>query len=305
MTVLEQPSPEAVDRLAHKTFTQLLAQRAAGKLLLDYEANEDFSLGMPISYTEFLANTYTTPSYRVEALWPTGGTALLAAYRKVGKSTMVQNIIYSLASGKPFIGCAVTPLEPDESIVHLNLEVSERTQQHYAHYFGAWDNVFLYNLRGQARKFNILSDAIRSRIAERLADYNTTVLVVDPLGPLLRAFGLDENKNSADGGGAIVEALNELAAEAGISETLLVHHTGHGSQWRARGSSVFGDAPDVLWNYRLGRHKMEEADDDDKEKIDPNGRYFSATGRLDKDWEERRLFFDGRTHRLGLTPSIL
>jgi RecA-family ATPase len=299
------PSAETVNQIAFKAFAQMLGQRQANKLLLDYEADAEFNLGMPISYTDFLATNYTTPSYRVAELWPTGGTALLAAYRKVGKSSLVQNLIYSLASGSPFLNSTVTPLEPDEAIVHLNLEVSERTQQHYMHYFGAWDNVYLYNLRGQAGKFNILSDAIRSRIAGRLADYHTTVLVIDPLGPLLRAFGLDENKNSADGGGAIVEALNELGVEAGISETLLVHHTGHGSQWRARGSSVFGDAPDVLWNYRLGRHKMEEADDDEREKIDPNARYFSATGRLDKDWEERRVFFDDRSHKLSLTPTIL
>jgi RecA-family ATPase len=303
------PAPSALAKRiaeqASRQFEHMLANREATTLFREHEALEDFTLGNPICYADFLAVKYDTPAYRVQALWPAGGTALLAAYRKTGKSTMVSNIIYSLATGSPFLGCQVTPVEPDETIIHLNLEVAERTQQHYAHYFGSLDNVYIYNLRGRAHQFNILTDGIRARIADRLSAYNATVLVVDPLGPLLRAFGLDENKNSNDGGGAIVEALNQLAEEAGIQETLLVHHTGHGSQWRARGSSVFGDAPDVLWNYRLGRHKLEEADDDEREKIDPNARYFSATGRLDQDFEERRTYFDERTHRLSLTPRIL
>jgi RecA-family ATPase len=296
---------QRVQEIARDRLEHLLASREAEKQLVELTALEDFNLGNPVCYTDFLTTEYETPAYRVQDLWPANGTVMWSAYRKTGKSTGVQNIIYSLSTGAPFLSCPVVPILPDETIIHINLEVSERTQQHYASYFGALDNVYLYNLRGQARKFNILSDGVRDKIAGRLSDYNAAVLIVDPLGPLLRAFGLDENKNSADGGGAIVEALNNLAEEAGIQETLLVHHTGHGSQWRARGSSVFGDAPDVLWNYRLGRHKLEEADGEEAESIDPNARYFSATGRLDKDWEEKRVFFDERTHRLSLAPAIV
>jgi RecA-family ATPase len=281
-----------------------LGVRKGQERLIELTADEEFCLQLPMRYSDFLKIEYKTPQYRIQNLWPTGGTALLAAYRKTGKSTLVQNVIRSLATGEPFLRLHVIPIAKDQSIVHANLEVDERTQQYYARPFGGFENAYLFNLRGRARQFNILSDGVRSRIATMLSDYGCTILIIDPLGPLLRVFGLDENKNSNDGGGALVEAFNALAEEARIEETLLVHHTGHGSQWRARGSSVFGDAPDVLWNYRLGRHKIEEATDEDAASIDPDARYFSATGRLESDFLERRVYFDQRTHRLSLTPTI-
>jgi RecA-family ATPase len=290
---------------AHQALERALGDRIAQVELLNLIAQEDYCLPQPITMTDFLAVEYDTPQYRIDDLWPTGGTVLLAAYRKTGKSTMVENITYSLRTGKQFLSRGVAPIQDYQTIVRLNLEVDERMQQRYSRPFGAAHNVYIHNLRGRARQFNLLNDGIRSRIADQLTDLNTTILIVDPLGPLLRTFGLDENKNSADGGGALVEAFNALADEAHISETLLVHHTGHGPQWRARGSSVFGDAPDVLWNYRLGRHKMEDPDTDGSDSIDPNARYFSATGRLEKDFPEQRVYYNEQTHQLALRPFIL
>jgi RecA-family ATPase len=290
---------------AQRYLESQLGRRQAEERLSKLTADEDFKLALPISYERFLGIEFNTPQYRIHGLWPTGGTVLCSAYRKTGKSTLVQNAIRSLKTGEPFLGCHVTPIDSDQSIAHVNLEVDERTQQYYARPFGGFPNVYLYNLRGRARQFDIINDNIRAKIAEQLIDLNCSILVIDPLGPILRAFGLDENKNSADGGGAIVEGINALVNEAHLSEALLIHHTGHGSQWRARGSSVFGDAPDVLWGYRLGRHKLEEADDEERSSIDPNARYFSATGRLETDFGEKRVYFDERSRRLALAPFIM
>jgi RecA-family ATPase len=297
-------SEQRVAQHAQQFVERSLGQRAGQERLSEMVADEDFCLQLPVAYDKFLAIEYLTPQYRIHGLWPTGGTALLAAYRKTGKSTLVQNIIRCLSTGEPFLSAHVAPIEPEETIVHCNFEVDERTQQYYARPFGGFKNVYIHNLRGRARQFNIINDGIRSRIAGQLVDLNCRILILDPLGPLLRTFGLDENKNSSDGGGAIVEAVNALSDEAHLSETLLVHHTGHGSQWRARGSSVFGDAPDVLWSYRLGRHKLEEADEDERQNIDPDARYFSATGRLESDFSEKRVYFNPQSHRLAMTPFM-
>jgi RecA-family ATPase len=299
-----QVDQRRISQHAQQYLERSLGQRRGNERLAEMTADEDFCLGPPMSYEQFLAVEYTTPQYRIDSLWPTGGTALLAAYRKTGKSTLVQNIIRCLKTGEPFLSAHVTPIDSDQTIVHCNFEVDERTQQYYARPFGGFPNVYIHNLRGRARQFNIVNDAIRSRIAAQLGDLNAAILVLDPLGPLLRSFGLDENRNSSDGGGAIVEAVNALSDEAHLSETLLVHHTGHGSQWRARGSSVFGDAPDVLWSYRLGRHKLEDASDEERGDIDPDARYFSATGRLESDFTEKRVYYNAKTHRIAMTPFI-
>src|SRR5258708_20374917 len=50
------------------------------------------------------------------------------------------------------------------------------------------------NLRGATASFNILIPQIRAEWAKMLADAGATVLVLDCIGPILAALGLDENK---------------------------------------------------------------------------------------------------------------
>jgi RecA-family ATPase len=282
---------------------QRLGEQRGQHQLIEMIADAEFSLPIPQVYPEFLAIDFHAPRYRIDKLWPFGGTVLLAARYKSGKSTLKLNLLRCLTNGEHFLGQPVVSIGPDETILDVNLEVDERTQQHYARPFGLPNNALVLNLRGQAKAFNIISDTIRNRIATMLVDLNVKILVVDPLGPLIRVFNLNENSNSSDGGGALVEAFNELALEAGGIDTFLIHHTGHGAQRRARGGSVFGDAADALWSYRIGGqggYSDEEFNEDEK-----GTRYFSATGRLESDMEEFPVFFDARTHRLSRTPSVL
>jgi len=271
--------------------------------LVEMIADAEFSLPNPQLYPDFLAIDFHSPRYRIDSLWPYGGTVLLAARYKSGKSTMKLNLIRALCTGENFLGQTVIAVKPNELVLDVNLEVDERTQQHYARPFNLPGNAAVLNLRGQAKSFNIISDTIRARIALMLRNMNVKVLVIDPLGPLIRVFNLNENSNSSDGGGALVEGFNELAHEAGDIDILLIHHTGHGAQRRARGGSVFGDAADALWSYRIGGQGG--VSDEEYEQDEKGMRYFSATGRLESDMEEFPVFFDPRTHRLSRTPAVL
>jgi RecA-family ATPase len=294
---------KAIQARAKQFLEQHLGDQRGQKELLEMIAEAEYCLEDPQRYPDFLAVEYNAPRYRIDKLWPTGGTALLAARYKSGKSTLKLGLIRCLTRGEDFLGQPVVALNPDQCVLDVNLEVDERTQQHYARPFDLPSNAMVLNLRGQAKAFNILSDLARGRIAAMLKDNNVQVLIVDPVGPLLRAFGLNENSNSSDGGGAIVEAMNELSHEAGDIEVLLIHHTGHGAQRRARGGSVFGDSADALWSYRIGG--QQRGDDEEYEQDEKGTRYFSATGRLESDIEEFPVYFDPRTHRLSRTPSIL
>jgi RecA-family ATPase len=282
---------------------QQLGDQKGKHQLVEMIADAEYSLPDPQVYPEFLAIDFHAPRYRIDSLWPYGGTVLLAARYKSGKSTLKLNLVRCLTQGETFLGQSVIPVGPDETVLDVNLEVDERTQQHYARPFSLPSNSLVLNLRGQAKSFNIISDAVRTRIATMLRDFNVKVLVVDPLGPLIRVFNLNENSNSSDGGGALVEAFNELAFEAGGIDTFLIHHTGHGAQRRARGGSVFGDAADALWSYRIGGQGG--ISDEEYEQDEKGTRYFSATGRLESDMPEFPVFFDPRTHTLSRTPAIL
>jgi len=296
-------STKAIQNRAKMYLETQLGDQRGRKELIEMVANAEFSLPQPQVYPEFVAIEFNAPRYRIDKLWPYGGTVLLAARYKSGKSTLKLNLIRCLATGEDFLGQQVVPLDPDATVLDVNLEVDERTQQHYARPFNLPRNALVLNLRGQAKSFNIISDAVRSRIATMLRDLNVKIIVIDPIGPLIRVFNLAENANDSTGGGALVEAFNELSHEAGDIDVLLIHHTGHGAQRRARGGSVFGDAADALWSYRIGgaqRSDEEEFDQDEK-----GTRYFSATGRLESDMEEFPVFFDVRTHKLSRTPCVM
>lgn len=297
------PSSKAIQKRAQMFLEQQLGDQRGKHELIEMIADAEYSLPAPQLYPDFLAIDFHAPRYRIDQLWPFGGTVLLAARYKSGKSTLKLNLLRCLARDEPFLGQSVIPIGPDETILDVNLEVDERTQQHYARPFNLPSNSLVLNLRGQAKSFNIISDTIRGRIATMLKDFNVKVLVVDPLGPLIRVFNLNENSNSSDGGGALVEGFNELAYEAGGIDILLVHHTGHNAQRRARGGSVFGDAADALWSYRIGG--AGRSDDEEYEADEKGVRYFSATGRLESDMPEFPVFFDERTHHLSRTPALL
>ena len=107
------------------------------------------------------------------------------------------------------------------------------------------------------------------------ADY----LILDCLRPILDALGLDESHDA----GQFLVAFDALLSEAGISDAVIAHHMGHGSE-RARGDSRLIDWPDATW--KIVR----------EEKTDT--RYFSANGR-DVDVWEGQLTFDAATRRLN------
>ena len=77
---------------------------------------------------------------------------------------------------------------------------------------------------------------------QRIAAAATGVVVLDCLGPVLGALGLDENSNTDVG--RFLGAFAELLDEAGAPEAAVVHHMGHSGE-RTRGGSKLRDWPDA------------------------------------------------------------
>ena len=74
------------------------------------------------------------------------------------------------------------------------------------------------------------------------------MIIIDTLA---RNFGAG-NENSTEDMNAFVERVDDLKNTFN-SCICLVHHTGHGSSNRARGSSVLPAAVD--WEYKVSRHQ--------------------------------------------------
>ena len=253
----------------------------------------------PVRLDALLAEPDEPVAYRVDRLWPADGRVILAAQRKAGKTTCMANLLRSLVDGSPFLGCyQVTPVPAGKTVFAIDTEMSRRmlrtwyTDQRIDHP----ERIHIEPLRGAVGSFNILDAGRRAWWAAVIRDRQAAVLVLDCIGPILAAAGLDES-SSLDVG-RFLAAFEELLAEAGVTEAAAAHHMGHVAE-RSRGASRLRDWPDAEWKLV---YEIAVGDDD----AGPGARrYFSAAGRdvaeheqlLDYDAASLRLTIAGGTRR--------
>jgi hypothetical protein len=242
----------------------------------------------PILLTDFLNVADEPARYRIDQLWPVGGRIMLAAQFKAGKTTMVGNLVRSLADSMPFLGkYDVNPCRG--RIVIIDDELDERMLRSWLRDQGIahTDSIAVIPLRGRLSTFDLLDPETRTRWADVLRALDASIVIFDCLAPILDALGLSEDKEA----GRLLVAFDELIREADAEEAAVIHHMGHSGE-RSRGASRLRDWPDVEW--RLVREK------DEMGETDPAApRYFSAYGR-DVDVPESLLSFEASTRRLEI-----
>jgi hypothetical protein len=242
----------------------------------------------PIPLDELLSREFPPLEYAIDQLQPKGAKVLFAAQAKAGKTTAVINLIRSLADGEPFLG-TFRPAPLQGRICLIDMEMTDR---HLHHWFTQANirnrsRVVVQQLRGKVASFNILDRVVRAEWAAKLRELEASNLILDNLRPLMDALGLDENSDA----GRLLVAFDALIAEAGISESMIVHHMGHNGN-RSRGDSRLRDWPDAEWKLTLER----DAKGEPKES---GQRYFSARGR-DVDFAESQLSYHHEGRRLSI-----
>lgn len=274
---------EAVEREKHRIRVQREARRQ-----LD-------SADMPplvdgVGLVDLLGEPEQETPWRVHDLWPAQGRVVLAAARKAGKTTTVGNLVRSLADGARFLDRFACEA-PEGRVGLLDTEMSRDMLRSWLRGQGLArpDRVQVWPLRGQVGALNLLDRGRRAEWATRLRDEGVTVLVLDCLAPLLSALDLDEDNR---GIGAVLGAWDELTVEAGVTESLVVHHMGHGPE-RSRGGSRLRDWPEVEWRLLRTRDEVTDVEEDGGQRA------FAAYGR-DVEVEETVLEYDPDTRRLRL-----
>lgn len=269
-----------VEREVHR-----LRVREAAKAKFEAEGLEVAVLPRRVGLRDFLAEPDDPIRYRVGGLLPTGGRVVLSAQHKAGKTTVIGSLMRSLVDDVLFLDHFA--VEPVHRLIGIDNELSEPMRRRWMRDQGIvnTNRIDLVSLRGHLSLFNILEPRTRSRWAAHLGPAD--LLVFDCLRPALDALGLSEDKDA----GRFLEALDELAAEAGISELLLVHHMGHQGE-RSRGDSRILDWPDAVW-------KLVKDAEDSGTSAGAVRRYFSAYGR-DVDQSELLLAFDPATRHLSV-----
>lgn len=162
-----------------------------------------------------LSNQWPRPEgveYLISGLAPADGYILIPAERKAGKSTLVLNIIRALIRmpREPFLNAFRVHGRPN--VAYFDMEMGWDRVSRWFDKAGLERGGKLYaeSLRGRARAFDVLDDKVRGELAMQMSDHGIGVLFTDPLGPLLRAYNVDERDNT--GVGRVIGLDTALAA---------------------------------------------------------------------------------------------
>lgn len=271
-----------VEREAHRLRVRDSALRKVSR-----ERSGDPAEIRSIPLDEFLAQPDPEAAFRVDRMWPIGGRVVLAAQYKAGKTTLVGNLVRSLADGVLFLD--EFAVEAVDKLVLIDDELDERTLRRWLREQGIQNvaAIEVIPLRGKLASFDLLDPETCAEWAAKVQ--GADVVMLDCLRPILDALGLSEDKDA----GRFLVAFDSLLARAGIGDGLVVHHMGHSGE-RSRGDSRILDWPDATW--KLVRHSSTE----DGGEPDLEGpRYLSAYGR-DVALGESRLEYEPLSRRLTL-----
>ncbi|WP_301161075.1 AAA family ATPase, partial [Mycolicibacterium fortuitum] len=258
----------------------LLVNRRVYELRINDEAQQAFrawqatQLGQerphPVPLPDMLAVPDEDATYRIIDLLPTGGNVLLAAQQKAGKTSMIANLLRAIADGGSFLG--KFPAAPVNRVTLIDNELDERMLRRWLREqdIANADAVHVVSLKGRIATFDINNAAVRAQWADDLR--GSDFVILDCLRPCLDALGLSEDKDA----GKFLVSWDALKKEAGVDETVVVHHMGH-SQERSRGDSRLLDWPDVNWKII----KEAQSEDANPEDVGADGgkRFFAAHGR--------------------------
>lgn len=270
----------------------LRADRQARRLLAEEEAPPVEEIPTAALLTEELDMPDEVVPYRLTGLLPIGARVLLSAQAKVGKTTLVGNLVRALVDGVPFLGRYEMARPLVGTVMVIDTEMNRLQLRRWLREQGITntDQVHVISLIGKAHTFDLRVPKLMEHWTNELVRCKAEIVIIDPLKPILDSLALSERADT----GLITTPFTALKEAACISELILTHHSGHNGE-RARGDSSLRGWPEVEWGMMLTRPE-------DGSEPDPAGpRFFKAFGRdvevaesaLKYDEARRHLVFEG------------
>ncbi|MHA4950576.1 AAA family ATPase [Micromonospora sp. SD19] len=198
---------------------------------------------------EMLAKPQEPLQYTIKELHPRGGSGLIAAQYKVGKTTLILNLARSWADDEPFLDEFEVSTDGGNLAI-FNYELTEQQFLDYARPLGIRhpERISVLHLRG--KRFDLRSPKTHEWAADWLAERDCTGLILDPFGAAARLR--NENDNS-EARLWLLDCVDTLKAESGVVDLWLPAHTGRGEAEEGgehvRGASAVDDWADVRWLY--------------------------------------------------------
>jgi len=186
-----------------------------------------------INFDELEAMPEEDYDYLVDGLLVAGGTSLVVAKPKVGKSVTLQNLAFAIAHGEPFLGRRTR----QGLVIYIALEDKPANIRHNLRKMGVRNGGNLLFWIGRSPE-----NAIQW-LRETLREYKPSLIIVDPVQRLLH---LSDTNDYAQVSNA-TEPLIDLARRSG-AHLALAHHAGKGDDYL--GSTAFFGAVDTLLRLR-------------------------------------------------------
>jgi AAA domain len=209
------------------------------------------------SLTEYLDQEDEPVRYAIDELLPAGGNVVFFGSNKAGKTTVVQNVMRSLADGEPFLGRFATHLPEGGRVALINYEMTADQNRRWLRdlEFKHPENVARpWDARGHIVPFWL--PEYRAHAAEWFREAVVKFLILDPGQKAWAGFLQSEGDNI--GMGHFTQALDLLKQEAEIRDLLLVHHRGwqqfEEDEEHGRGPSALEGWADALWSLSKDRN---------------------------------------------------
>ncbi len=195
-----------------------------------YPAPDD---GQTLRFTplaELLAEPKENVAYICEALLPAGGTSILAARPKVGKSTLARTLALCVARGESFLGRPCT----QGNVVWLALEEKRGELARQFCELGCSDEAIEF-FCGRA------PDKLIEPLREYVERLKPALIVLDPLIRAARAKDLNDYSEVS----AIIEPFTFIARETG-THLMFLHHTPKSGDDPLGSTTLFGSVDTLL-----------------------------------------------------------
>tara|TARA_R100001440_G_scaffold769_2_gene2485 strand:- start:342 stop:2213 length:1872 start_codon:yes stop_codon:yes gene_type:complete len=198
---------------------------------------------------DHIMDNLTEPDWMIDRICERGTVMSIFGAAKSGKSFIAIAMACAVSSGKDFYGFNTKP----STVLYLAGEgfigVGRRVKAYEEFYnINISDKPLLVSNRGSRigddEEFAMLQNVCRDIEIDK---GNIGMIIIDTLA---RNYGL--NENSTEDMNKFIQRVDELKEEFNAT-IVIVHHTGHGSNGRARGSSVLPAALD--YEFRVDRDK--------------------------------------------------
>jgi replicative DNA helicase len=188
-----------------------------------------------------------------------GELGLLNAVTNVGKSTLIRNLILSLACGRPFANIA--PLRKPRRVVLLDFESRLRRLQKdtdkMLQVFSDHERALIdenlqivCDCQTNDEPLSLSTDQHMARLTRDIRAWHADLIIVDTI---TAAFNVKDENSNSEVANVILKPLIRMARET-QSAIIAAHHVGKGGEegrtqeraYRGRGASAFGTFPSLV-----------------------------------------------------------